>query len=148
MLSNLRKLLPAAVLVVPGITAAQDAQAIIDKARAMQLERWEGVNCYAVTKDVMGHQVTTYHERVEVVLEDGSTETLFIARPDMCELAGEAREGGIAAGGSGQPRKMTPEEMEMFADGLDMTGSAMSSEMDRGMTDAGLPKGFLKGLAD
>ena len=135
----------AVIFGFPGIALGATAQEILDKARAKQLERWKGVNCYAVVKSVMGHQVTTYHERVEVVLDDGSTETVFVARPDMCELQGGGR---ADAGTGGQPRKLTPEEMEAFAQGLDMTGGAMSGEMNKGMEQAGLPPGLLKGMGN
>jgi peptidoglycan hydrolase-like protein with peptidoglycan-binding domain len=148
MLTNIRRCLVAALLAVPGITAAQDAQAILDKARDMQLERWEGVNCYAVTRSLMGQQATTYFERVEVVVDSGETETVFVPRPDMCEITAAPGDETMMSAGSGQaqPRKMTPEEMEAYADGLDMVGGAMSNETEHGMEEAGLPPGLLKSL--
>jgi hypothetical protein len=114
---------------------AEDAAAILDRIQAKQMERSEGVNCYLVDQTVMGHRDVTLYERTALNLDGKSFET-FRAVPQK-EL--DARQGGGA-------RVLTPEELEVFAGATERTGAAVSSEMDRGMQEAGLPEGFLGAL--
>lgn len=114
---------------------AEDAAAILDKVQAMQMERSEGVNCYMVDQTVMGHRNVTLFERTALNLDGKSLDT-FRAVPQR-EL--DARQGGGA-------RVLTPEELEVFAGAAEQTGAAISTEVDRGMQEAGLPEGFLGAL--
>ena len=110
---------------------AEDAAAILDKVQAKQMERSEGVNCYLVDQTVMGHRNVTLFERTALKLDGRSLDT-FRAVPQK-EL--DARQGGGA-------RVLTPEELEVFAGATERTGAAISSEVDRGMQEAGMPEGF------
>ena len=114
---------------------AEDAAAILDKVQAMQMERSEGVNCYLVEQTVMGHRNVTLFERTALNL-DGTSFDTFRAVPQR-EL--DARQGGGA-------RVLTPQELEVFAGATEQTGAAISTEVDRGMQEAGLPEGFLGAL--
>lgn len=118
-----------------GQARAEDAAAILDKVQAMQMERAEGVNCYLVDQTVMGHRNVTLFERAALKVDGKSFDT-FRAVPQR-EL--DARQGGGA-------RVLTPEELEVFAGATERTGTAISTEVDRGMQEAGLPEGFLGAL--
>ena len=79
---------------------AQDAEAILAKARDMQLARWEGVKNYTVEQSVAGTNVVMYYERV--------SETSFRV---MSQSELERR---MAA--SDGAHSMTPEEVAMITE--------------------------------
>lgn len=70
-----------AACLLPLIAAAEDAQSIIDTAYEKQLERWEGVESYAVTQTVMGQATTTVFKRTQTTRADGSPRVEFL--PDV-----------------------------------------------------------------
>lgn len=125
----------AALLSLPGISQAQTAQEIIDKARDKQLARWEGVNCFAKTETVMGQRVTTYYAKTRVEASNGESQTVF--------LQGTSCDPGTGQSGN---QSMTPEQMEAYAEGLDMTGSALSEGVGDGLENAGMPRDLLKSM--
>ena len=57
--------LPLVALAFSFHAHAEDAQSILDKAREMQLSRWEGVNNYVVEQSVAGMKIATFYERVD-----------------------------------------------------------------------------------
>lgn len=57
-------LLPLAALLATSGAWAEDAQSILDKARAKQLERWEGIDNYVVEQTVAGTDIAVLYERV------------------------------------------------------------------------------------
>ena len=56
-------ILAVAVLAVPGLVSAESARDILETAQKRQVERWEGVNAYAVDRTLMGQTVTTWFVR-------------------------------------------------------------------------------------
>jgi len=127
-------LLLAFAIGLPAATLAQDARTILETAREKQLERWEGVDAYAVTQTLMGQTVTNYLTRTTVVDDNGNEETLFLTMPQS----------ELEAGRCPEARSMTPAELEQMAAGMEMTGDAMAGEIESGMADAGLPPGLLR----
>lgn len=120
----------ASLSCLPLAAGAQDARSILETAQQKQLERWEGVDTYVVRQTAMGHAMTSIMVRTTVELDDGSEHTLFMpVNPQS----------GVCSG----PRRMTPEQLEQFADAQEMTGDALSSEVESGMEAAGLPPGML-----
>lgn len=115
-------------------TAAQarDAQDILQKSQQLLEQRQQGVDVYLVEKTVMGHTTRTYHRRTSFTAEDGSQQTAFIPYAEH-QLTGSC---------SGA-QKMTPEQLMAFADASEMTGEALSGEIESGMQEAGLPPGLL-----
>ena len=105
---------------------AEDVQSILQKMQQLQLERWEGVNTYVVVQKLMGQQVTMGFERTEVQGPDGKPYPVF--QP--------IRQGAT------DPDSVA--FLEAYADGAEMVGEGLGSEIDRGMEQAGLPKGLLK----
>jgi hypothetical protein len=128
----------AASIAAPATVAAATASEIFDTAREKQIERWEGVDSYVKTEDVMGQRVTTYYVRTLVETPDGGTETVFLPQPPGEQLVVDTGRDG--------PKKMTPEQMEAYADALDMTGDAMSDEIGNHLEEQGLPRNFLSAL--
>ena len=114
---------------------AIDAQGVMACVQSKQLERWEGVNSYAVVKTVMGHGVAEYYERIDVEDKKGQVQTVFKrVTPDDYQT--------ITVDG----QTISAEEFyEQYADALDMTGGAMGDEIESQMTERGLPSGLLRG---
>lgn len=131
------------ILVMSGSAFAETAQGILDRARDKQLERWKGVDCFSKTQTVMGRSVTTYFVRTLVKTEDGGVQTIFFPG-SSCNLDG-APAGAIATP-DGQAQGMTPEQMEAYADGLEMTGGALSEEVGNGLEQAGMPRDLFKSM--
>jgi peptidoglycan hydrolase-like protein with peptidoglycan-binding domain len=131
------------ILVMSGSAFAQTAQEILDKARDKQLERWDGVDCFSRTQTIMGQSVTTYYARTLVKTDDGRTETIFFPG-SSCRLDGAPA--GAVATPDGQAQGMTPEQMEAYADGLEMTGGALSKEVGDGLEQAGMPRDLFKSM--
>ncbi|MEE4161024.1 MAG: peptidoglycan-binding domain-containing protein, partial [Woeseiaceae bacterium] len=101
----------------------------------MQLERWEGVNCFAKTETVMGQKVTTYFVKTEVEASNGEIQTVFLQSTSCALDTGQGSDG-----------RMTPEQMEAYAEGLEMTGSALSEGVGDGLENAGMPRDLLKSM--
>lgn len=121
------------LLVLPAGGHSADARSILETAQEKQLERWEGVNVYRVDETLMGHGTQTYHQRFEVTDEAGSAQTLFMP-VSRADLTGEA---------CGSARRMTPDELDAYASGLEMTTEATAEGIEDGLEDAGLPRGLL-----
>ncbi|MEJ2298815.1 MAG: peptidoglycan-binding domain-containing protein [Woeseiaceae bacterium] len=131
------------ILAMSSPALAETAQDILDTARAKQLERWKGVDCFSKTQTVMGRSVTTYFVRTLVKTEDGGTETIFFPG-SSCNLDGAPA--GAMATPEGQPQGMTPDQMEAYAEGLEMTGGALSQEVGDGLEQAGMPRDLFKSM--
>ena len=98
---RIRSILTLAVGLLLSLGAqAQDAEAILAKARDMQLARWEGVKNYTVEQSVAGTNVVMYYERV--------SETSFRVMPQS-----ELKRRMAASDGT---HSMTPEEVAMIAE--------------------------------
>ena len=69
---------------------AQDAQSILAKAREMQLERWEGVNSYAVEQTVAGTSVSLDYVRVD------ETSFRVVPKANMAGITESSGDGAIA----------------------------------------------------
>lgn len=124
----------AVPLSLPYVSRAADVQSILETARERQIERWDGVSSYALTQSVAGNRFTTYYQRVEVEDEDdaGQVHTMFLP----------VSAGKLSASASETPR-LTPEALEAYAQGLEVGGDALSSEIEGGLEEAGLPGGLL-----
>jgi hypothetical protein len=110
--------------------SAEDAQSILAKVREKQVQRWEGVDRYAVDKSVMGNRAMLVYEKFEVQGPEGKPQPAFRAAPVT------AATGGANAGVD------TKTMMTEYAKGMEMTGAAMDTEME----SSGLPTGLLKGM--
>lgn len=111
---------------------AQDAQTILRKAEELRLQRLEGVTSYTVDATVMGQRRVTLYERTPVTV-DGETVDVFrqVSPSAISQRKGDG------------PQSLTPEQLEAFASAQEQTGEALGTEMERGMEQAGLPKGLL-----
>jgi len=112
---------------------AKNAQDILETARQKQLERWQGVDVYLVEQSMMGNSARTWFQRTEVTSDNGETETLFVPLP----------EAQVRAGQCPGAQQMTPEGLDAYARGLDMTGNVMAGEIENGLEQMGLPRGLL-----
>ena len=123
----MRKTITIALIAIPMslpyATRAEDVQSILEIASERQIERWDGVSSYALTQSVAGNRFTTYYQRVEVEDEDdaGQVHTMFLP----------VSAGKLSASASETPR-LTPEALEAYAQGLEVGGDALSSEIDDG----------------
>lgn len=122
------------LVTIPQAVVAADAQSIIDEVTKRDMARKDGVQSYAVRQNVMGQTVVHYFERTEVQLDDGSTIETFRMVP-ASEMQGRSKSGGL-----------TPAQAEAYAQGAEMSGQALSSEMEKGMQNAGLPPGMLSSM--
>ncbi len=136
----MKKLLVALTLIasvsMPFLAHAEDAQEIIDRMVAQDIERKAGVQSYVVRQNVMGQTVPQYFERTAVTLQDGSkTESFrYVSSSEM-----RSRK-------SGNGPSLSPAMAEAYAQGLEQTGAGMSSEMEKGLKAAGLPPTMLKSM--
>lgn len=131
-----RKMLVSLFLLglLPAATHAEDARAILEKTRAKQLERWQGVDAYLVDQTTAGTRMALLYERVESKGPDGRPFTSF-----QPSLTGGV---GASAGGVGG-RPMSPAELEQFAQGQEMVGEGLGKGIEDGLEKAGLPRGLL-----
>ena len=119
------------LILLPVVAAAQTPESILDAAREKQLERWQGVESYSITRSMAGTTSTTIYQRSEVET-DGGTMTVF--RPVATDNA------------AGDDPRMTAEALEQYAQGLEMTGDALSDEVGNELEKNGLPRGLLAGM--
>jgi hypothetical protein len=126
----------ATVALFPIGSLAQDVQSILQTARDMQVERWEGVDTYVIDQSTMGNRVQSFYTRAEVEDSNGVSHTVFrplFGNQDPCTVDDPANALANA----------TPEELDQIADAYEMTGEALGSEIEDGLEEAGLPRGML-----
>ena len=121
------------LLALPIGASAQDAQSILEKVRDLQMERREGVDNYIIDQSIMGNRLIQLYERLEVIGADGQSYETFRVVP-LDEI--ESRRGD-------NPDMMSAAQFGQFAKGAEMTGGAMSSGIEDGLAEAGLPRGLL-----
>ena len=124
-----------AVLALPGIAFGNDAASILQTMHDKQMTRAEGVDAYSVTRRMMGQSITEYYRRVEVAAEGGTVPVFARARAE-----------DFRCSASGKAMTMTPEALEAYADGLEMTGNAMAGEIENGLEQAGLPRNLFSAM--
>ena len=125
------RVLVTLVFSLPISIQAQDARSILETAQQRQVERWQGVDAYVVDQTMMSNSVSTWFIRTEFTDDNGDLQTFFIP---MTETQMQNRQCDVG---------LSADELDAFADAQEMTGQAMGDEIDRGMTEAGLPKGML-----
>ena len=111
---------------------AQSAKGLLDKMLEEESKRAKGVDDYAMDISMMGHDTTLFYERVSAKAPNGKPIDTFRLVPfEEMKSRQEAGQG------------MPPEAWQAYSDALRQTGSALSSETEKGMTEAGLPAGML-----
>ena len=121
----------APVFVLPATAEAQDARSILETAQQRQMERWEGVDAYVVEQTMMNQSVSTWFIRADFTDDNGNPQTIFMP---MTETQMQNRQCDVG---------LSADELDAFAAGAEMTGNAAGAEIERGMDEAGLPKGML-----
>ena len=117
---------------LPPTAGAQSAKGLLDKMLEVESKRAKGVNDYAMDITVMGHDTTLFYERVSTRAPNGKPIDTF--RPVPFDEMNSRQQAG---------QGMSPEAWQAYSDALRETGSATSSETEKGMTEAGLPPGML-----
>ena len=103
----------------------------------VESKRAKGVNDYAMDITMMGHDTTLFYERVSTRAPNGKPIDTFRLVPfDEMNSRQQAGQG------------MSPEAWQTYSDALRETGSAMSSETEKGMNEAGLPPGMLGAMGN
>ena len=124
--------LVAIVSVVPATASSQSAKGLLGKMLEVDSKRSKGVADYAMDITMMGHDTTLFYERVSVQGAGGKpVETFRVVSFEEMKKRQEAGQG------------MSPDAWQAYSDALRQTGSAMSSETEKGMNEAGLPPGML-----
>jgi hypothetical protein len=113
---------------------AQDVRSILETSQEKQLQRWEGVDAYILDQEVVGQRIQTHFQRTEIVDSDGNSQTLFLP----------VRDPGAQAGMCGS-RTLTGDELEIFAQSLELTGSVVGPKQMERYGQAGIPAGAVKG---
>ena len=121
---------------IPVSVQAEDAQSILNEMLAKDSARKSGVDFYVVRQKAMGQTVSRYFERTEIELADGSKTEAFRS-VSSSELQSRSAGNGLA---------LTPAQMEIYAQGLEQTGTGLSSEMEKGLQNAGLPPTMFKSM--
>jgi peptidoglycan hydrolase-like protein with peptidoglycan-binding domain len=117
-------------LVIQGLAFADSAREIFETAQQRQIERWEGVNAYAVDRTMMGHTVTTWFVRTEYEDDQGEQQTFFVP---MTEAQIQNRQCDTG---------LSPEELDFFASSSEMVGDAVAEDNRRRTgNEAGMPGG-------
>jgi len=119
---------------IPADALAQDVRSILETSQEKQLQRWKGVDVYILDQSLSGHRTQTYFQRTEIEDRDGNSQTMFLP----------VRNPGAQAGMCGS-RTLTPDELEIFAQGMELTGSAVGARQDEQFAEAGIPSGLMKG---
>jgi hypothetical protein len=101
----------AVLFALPGIASSQDAQSILAKARAKQVERWGGVASYIVDQSMMGNRTAILYERTEVKDAAGNSQTAFRMVP-----SDEIEQRRVASGGV---PNLSPQNLKLFAMGAE-----------------------------
>jgi len=114
---------------------AQDVRSILETSQEKQLQRWQGVDTYVVDQSISGQKSQTVFQRTEVTDSAGDTQTMFLPVKNAAAQVGQC-EG---------TRSMTADELEIFAQGLELTGSAVGARQDEQFAEAGIPAGLMKG---
>jgi peptidoglycan hydrolase-like protein with peptidoglycan-binding domain len=117
---------------IPGAAESQSAKGLLDKMLEVESKRSKGVSDYAMDITMMGHDTTLFYERVSTRAPNGKPIDTF-------RLVSFAEMKQRQDAGQG----MSPEAWGAYSDTIRQTGSAVSSETDKGMTEAGLPPGML-----
>jgi hypothetical protein len=117
----------AVAVICPAGSFAEDAASILEAAAEKDAERKNDVTSYIVDQSLMGHRNRVYFKRVTVESDAGEPYQIFRAVP-----ASQLQQGS-------QQSTLTADQGEAFAQGLETTGNAVSSEMEKGLKDAGLP---------
>jgi peptidoglycan hydrolase-like protein with peptidoglycan-binding domain len=136
---DMRRTISLILLALVGLAPsaqAEDARSILETMQQKQLKRWSGVDDYLVRLAIMGNSTQMYFQRTEVTGEDGVKQTLFLP------ISGNQRTSGTCSSGAVQ---MTPEALEAYAQGAEMVGAGVGEEFDKGLEQAGLPRGLLSG---
>jgi hypothetical protein len=123
--------------------APQDAQSILETARAKQVERWAGVQDYTVDQTMLGRRALVYFEKFNIGGDPGKPAFRMVP---VTEISREWYEGM----GYESP---TSEQLMALADGWEMMGTAMAQAgVPAGGTPMGDPSellgemaGFLRG---
>jgi hypothetical protein len=108
-------------LVGAASAAEPEVRALFEECRDRQAERWEGVTHYAVDQSVMGNRVVSAYERFEAPGPDGKMYPAF--RPMRTSS------------------QFSSEELRVFGQAAERTGTGLSDEMSK----AGFPPGLLGG---
>jgi len=114
---------------------AQDVRSILETSQEKQLQRWKGVDAYVVDQSIAGQKSQTVFQRTEVTDSAGNRQTMFLPVRNAAAQVGQC-EG---------TRSMTADELEIFAQGLELTGSAVGTRQDEQLAEAGIPAGLMKG---
>jgi hypothetical protein len=111
---------------------AQSAKSLLDKMLEAQSKRAKGIDDYAMDITMMGHDTTLFYERMSTKAPNGKPiDTFRLVSFQEMKSRQEAGQG------------MPPEAWQAYSDALRQTGSALSGETEKGMTEAGLPPGML-----
>ena len=97
----------------------QTAQEILEEVIERDIDRKSSVQNYIVNQCTMGVPMMLYYEKVERELDGETFGTFRLVTPD--ELS-RRQNNGVS---------LTPEEMEMYATGLEDMGEVVSAEIDR-----------------
>lgn len=125
----------ALISAVPAAGGAQSVSALFDKMSGAEAKRSKGVSDYAMDITMMGHDSTLYYERVSIPRANARPiETFRLVTFNEMQSRQQAGQG------------MPPDAWQAYSDGLRQGGSAMDSEIDREMKEAGFPPGLLDGM--
>ncbi len=119
------------VAILPAVASAQSAQGLLDKMLEAESKRAKGVDNYAMDITTMGHETTLYYERVSMRGPKGKPMETF-RLVSFVEMQSRQQAG----------QGMSPEAWEAYSEAMREKGSAVSGEMDKGMNEAGLPRGM------
>lgn len=130
MRQQFKSVIAVAVLAAPGLVAADSAREILKTAQQRQVERWEGVNAYAVDRTMMGQTVTTWFVRTEYEDDAGEQQTFFVP---MTATQIQNRECDVG---------LSADELDYFADSTELAGKVLAEENRRTYgSESGLPVG-------
>lgn len=110
-----------ALVLLPTFVGAQTPESILESVREKQLERWEGLQSYAVTSSISGMETTTVYKRSEVQTDDGPRTSFVPVTASMQSTGGK----GFPSGPFGDDASATLDEaraMEDFIENAELVG--------------------------
>ncbi|MFV2091426.1 MAG: hypothetical protein ACC642_12265, partial [Pseudomonadales bacterium] len=106
----------ALVVGTPVTVWSQSALGILEQSIAMDAERKQGVSNYTVDQTMFGRRMMVYYEKIEGVGPDGVAYSSFrLVMPD--EISER----------QGQGAAMSPQELKIYARGIETIGGAIDS---------------------
>jgi len=124
------------VLALPVGAHAEDAQSILQTMQDKQTARRAGIQNYTVDQSMVGNRALLYYERISATVDGQEVPAFRLVPADEIVRKRSAADFGTP---------LTPEDIELYASGLDMFGKVLADQANKGNTGANALAGIAAG---